>query len=144
MMSPSRRAAMGPPAAASGATWQTAAPRLAPEKRPSVMRAFCSLRNVNSQFLKHRTSRSANAEVFPDSHNDKLVEPADREFAIPKMDGNFHEFHAFPPPHPFDSRNTLSEGRGVDDYLKSGSPEEPNNCSHDRFERVSHFSCSIS
>ena len=30
---------MGPPAAASGETWPMAAPRVAPEKRPSVMRA---------------------------------------------------------------------------------------------------------
>ena len=31
--------AMGPPAAASGLTWPMAAPRVAPEKRPSVIRA---------------------------------------------------------------------------------------------------------
>ena len=39
MMSPSRTAAMGPPACASGETWPMAAPRVAPLKRPSVMSA---------------------------------------------------------------------------------------------------------
>ena len=39
MVSPSRTAAMGPPACASGATWPMAAPRVAPLKRPSVMSA---------------------------------------------------------------------------------------------------------
>ena len=37
--SPSRTRAMGPPAAASGLTWPTQGPLLAPEKRPSVMSA---------------------------------------------------------------------------------------------------------
>ena len=36
-MSPSRTAAIGPPRAASGATWPTINPRVAPEKRPSVI-----------------------------------------------------------------------------------------------------------
>ena len=39
MMSPSRTAAIGPPRAASGATWPTMKPRVAPEKRPSVISA---------------------------------------------------------------------------------------------------------
>ena len=38
-MSPSRSAAIGPPREASGATWPTVNPRVAPEKRPSVMSA---------------------------------------------------------------------------------------------------------
>src|SRR5262249_13718863 len=42
--SPSRSAAMGPPRAASGDTWPTIRPRVAPEKRPSVMSATDSLR----------------------------------------------------------------------------------------------------
>ena len=37
--SPSRTAAIGPPRAASGATWPTISPRVAPEKRPSVTSA---------------------------------------------------------------------------------------------------------
>ena len=37
--SPSWRAAMGPPTAASGATWPIMSPLVAPEKRPSVSRA---------------------------------------------------------------------------------------------------------
>ena len=37
--SPSRSAASGPPRAASGATWPTISPRVAPEKRPSVTSA---------------------------------------------------------------------------------------------------------
>ena len=37
MRSPSSTSAMGPPAAASGLTWPMDAPRVAPEKRPSVM-----------------------------------------------------------------------------------------------------------
>ena len=37
--SPSRIAAIGPPLAASGATWPTIRPRVAPEKRPSVSSA---------------------------------------------------------------------------------------------------------
>ena len=39
MVSPSLTRPMGPPEAASGLTWPMAAPRDAPEKRPSVMRA---------------------------------------------------------------------------------------------------------
>ena len=39
MMSPSSTRPMGPPWAASGQTWPMEAPRVAPEKRPSVMRA---------------------------------------------------------------------------------------------------------
>ena len=39
MVSPSSTRAMGPPTAASGDTWPMDAPRLAPEKRPSVMSA---------------------------------------------------------------------------------------------------------
>ena len=39
MVSPSSMRPMGPPEAASGLTWPMAAPREAPEKRPSVMRA---------------------------------------------------------------------------------------------------------
>ena len=38
-MSPSSRSPIGPPTAASGETWPMAAPRVAPEKRPSVMSA---------------------------------------------------------------------------------------------------------
>ena len=38
-MSPSRRSAIGPPLAASGPTWPTQKPRVAPEKRPSVISA---------------------------------------------------------------------------------------------------------
>ena len=38
-MSPSRTAAIGPPRAASGATWPTMNPRVAPENRPSVTSA---------------------------------------------------------------------------------------------------------
>ena len=38
-MSPSRSAAIGPPRDASGATWPTMKPRVAPEKRPSVTSA---------------------------------------------------------------------------------------------------------
>ena len=38
-MSPSRTAAIGPPRDASGAMWPTVNPRVAPEKRPSVMSA---------------------------------------------------------------------------------------------------------
>src|SRR6187551_3415155 len=40
--SPSRIAAIGPPLAASGATWPTIKPRVAPEKRPSVSSATSS------------------------------------------------------------------------------------------------------
>ena len=40
--SPSRTAASGPPRAASGATWPTMSPRVAPEKRPSVTSATLS------------------------------------------------------------------------------------------------------
>src|SRR5713101_2879289 len=39
MRSPSRTAASGPPMAASGATWPTMSPRVAPLNRPSVTRA---------------------------------------------------------------------------------------------------------
>ena len=39
IMSPSSTRAMVPPAAASGLTWPMEAPRVAPENRPSVMRA---------------------------------------------------------------------------------------------------------
>ena len=39
MMSPSSTAAIGPPTAASGATWPTMNPRVAPLKRPSVISA---------------------------------------------------------------------------------------------------------
>ena len=39
MVSPSSIRPMGPPEAASGLTWPMAAPRDAPEKRPSVMSA---------------------------------------------------------------------------------------------------------
>ena len=39
MMSPSSTTPMGPPEAASGETWPTHAPRVAPLKRPSVMSA---------------------------------------------------------------------------------------------------------
>src|SRR5580765_2252382 len=39
MMSPSRSSAIGPPSAASGPTWPMQKPRVAPEKRPSVMSA---------------------------------------------------------------------------------------------------------
>ena len=42
MVSPSRTAAMGPPSWASGATWPTMRPRVAPEKRPSVRSATVS------------------------------------------------------------------------------------------------------
>jgi hypothetical protein len=42
MRSPSRSAASGPPRAASGATWPTISPRVAPEKRPSVTSATLS------------------------------------------------------------------------------------------------------
>ena len=37
--SPSRTTASGPPRAASGETWPTISPRVAPEKRPSVTSA---------------------------------------------------------------------------------------------------------
>ncbi len=40
--SPSRSAAIGPPLTASGATWPTINPRVAPEKRPSVISATSS------------------------------------------------------------------------------------------------------
>src|SRR5439155_13561402 len=43
-MSPSRRSAIGPPAAASGETCPTIKPWVAPEKRPSVRRATFSAR----------------------------------------------------------------------------------------------------
>ena len=43
-MSPSRSAASGPPCAASGATWPTISPCVAPEKRPSVTSATASPR----------------------------------------------------------------------------------------------------
>ncbi len=39
IVSPSRTRAIGPPTAASGATWPMTKPWLAPEKRPSVIRA---------------------------------------------------------------------------------------------------------
>ena len=39
IVSPSWTAAIGPPWTASGATWPTMKPRVAPEKRPSVSRA---------------------------------------------------------------------------------------------------------
>ena len=39
IVSPSRTAAIGPPWTASGATWPTMKPRVAPEKRPSVISA---------------------------------------------------------------------------------------------------------
>ena len=39
MMSPSRSSPIGPPTAASGPTWPTQKPRVAPEKRPSVISA---------------------------------------------------------------------------------------------------------
>ena len=39
MMSPSFNSPIGPPTAASGPTWPMQKPRVAPEKRPSVMRA---------------------------------------------------------------------------------------------------------
>ena len=42
IVSPSRTAAIGPPHAASGATWPAMKPRVAPEKRPSVSSATCS------------------------------------------------------------------------------------------------------
>src|SRR3954466_4216111 len=42
--SPSRSAAIGPPCAASGATWPTISPCVAPEKRPSVISAISSPR----------------------------------------------------------------------------------------------------
>ena len=38
-MSPSLSSAIGPPTAASGPTWPTQKPRVAPEKRPSVISA---------------------------------------------------------------------------------------------------------
>ena len=44
MTSPSRSAARGPPRAASGETWPTMSPRVAPEKRPSVTSATDSPR----------------------------------------------------------------------------------------------------
>ena len=40
--SPSSSTASGPPRAASGATWPTISPRVAPEKRPSVTSATVS------------------------------------------------------------------------------------------------------
>ncbi len=43
-MSPSRSAAIGPPLNASGATWPTMKPCVAPEKRPSVTSATSSER----------------------------------------------------------------------------------------------------
>jgi hypothetical protein len=39
MMSPSFKSAIGPPTAASGPTWPMQKPRVAPEKRPSVISA---------------------------------------------------------------------------------------------------------
>jgi hypothetical protein len=39
IMSPSRKSPIGPPRAASGPTWPTQKPRVAPEKRPSVISA---------------------------------------------------------------------------------------------------------
>jgi len=39
IISPFFNKAMGPPIAASGPTWPTQKPRVAPEKRPSVIRA---------------------------------------------------------------------------------------------------------
>jgi len=40
--SPLRNKAIGPPTAASGPTWPTQKPLVAPEKRPSVIRATYS------------------------------------------------------------------------------------------------------
>ena len=44
IVSPSRTTASGPPRAASGDTWPTMNPRVAPEKRPSVTSATLSPR----------------------------------------------------------------------------------------------------
>ncbi len=51
MTSPSRTSAIGPPAAASGETWPMAAPRVAPEKRPSVMSAVSASRPMPARAL---------------------------------------------------------------------------------------------
>ena len=65
-MSPSRTAAIGPPRDASGATWPTMKPRVAPENRPSVTSATDSpspaptIAPVTAEHLAHaRARRSA-------------------------------------------------------------------------------------
>ena len=64
---------MGPPAAASGATWPTISPRVAPLKRPSVISATCSPRPwptsaaVTPEHLPH--ARAAAGALVADDHH---------------------------------------------------------------------------
>ena len=72
-MSPSRTAAIGPPAAASGATWPAIRPRVAPEKRPSVTSATESprpapmMRRRHAEHLAH--ARPALRALVADHHD---------------------------------------------------------------------------
>ena len=72
-MSPSRSAASGPPSAASGTTWATMKPWVAPEKRPSVTRATELSRPAPASAAGHREHllhpRPAHRPLVADDHH---------------------------------------------------------------------------